>query len=130
MSKHACAVYGTLRRGQRNHYRLDNPGALYIGMGVLKGYRMMNLGGCPGVRPDPKGEVVAELFHVDDAVLASLDRLESHPDVYTRTPCVFTDEGGAEHPTQVYVYNRDGYDDIEGGDWVEHMEARRVALGL
>ncbi len=79
-------VYGTLKRGCSNHAQLA--GQTFVAPArTLPGFRLHDLGGYPGLyaRPDDRDGVGGELWSVDDAALAHLDRFEGvHEGLYRR----------------------------------------------
>lgn len=91
-------VYGTLMRGQPNHFLMqnaDNGEAKYVGIGQLQDKRPLVIA-TPYNIPflldvTGKGEnVTGEVFDVDDKMLEVLDELEGHPDFYQREILPFT----------------------------------------
>lgn len=81
-------VYGTLKRGCRNHaYLADQK---FIGEArTAPGYRLYSLGRYPGMvaRPDDREGVTGELWSVDAVGLDHLDALEGLAEgLYTRDP--------------------------------------------
>ncbi|MFM7696033.1 MAG: gamma-glutamylcyclotransferase [Vulcanococcus sp.] len=85
----ALFVYGTLMRGHSNHHWLA--GARFGGERRLAGVRLHNLGPFPMAvpaadnGPQPGASSVwGELWWIDAACLAHLDRLEGHPRLYER----------------------------------------------
>jgi gamma-glutamylcyclotransferase (GGCT)/AIG2-like uncharacterized protein YtfP len=124
------AVYGTLRRGQRNHPLLR--GATYLGTGTVVG-TMRHVPaaptrpyGFPVLLPDGDGRVLVELYRVaDPPTWARLDALEGY-DPADETASEFLRRtvpvlGGPVPDAQVYVYH--GPADVLGevivdGDWV------------
>lgn len=124
------AVYGTLRRGFRNHHLVLGR-ADWVGPARLSG-RMLHIGGprrpysYPGYLPAPSGAVVAELLHVTDPTLwPELHDLETyHPDdpaasEYLLAPAFATRPDGRSLPCVTYVYNaHDGsWPLVPDGDW-------------
>ncbi len=70
-------VYGTLKRGGSNHLFLE--GQKYLGaVRTEPGFALYSLGDYPGMvrAPGDTVGVTGELWSVDDACLAELDRLE------------------------------------------------------
>ena len=80
-------VYGTLKRGERNHRLLA--GQEFLGpAATAPRYRVADLGPYPGlVRDDRNGlAVVGELFAVSECCLGELDDFEGMPDLFVREP--------------------------------------------
>jgi gamma-glutamylcyclotransferase (GGCT)/AIG2-like uncharacterized protein YtfP len=136
MGSIAVAVYGTLRRGQRNHFMLD--GAEYLGAGSLSGalYDVprtpFRAYAYPALVELPARRVVVEIYRLaDDDMLARLDELERFDPM---------DEAGSQYIRRVvdvvegpvssahaYFYrgSREELGElIEPGDWVA-FSARR-----
>jgi gamma-glutamylcyclotransferase (GGCT)/AIG2-like uncharacterized protein YtfP len=66
-------VYGTLRRGGTNHFRMS--GADLVAEGVVKG-RIYRISWYPGLVLGDEGEVKGEVYSVDAAQLLELDTFE------------------------------------------------------
>lgn len=85
MAKTILFVYGTLKRGERNHFRISDQE--FLGEAVTApNYRVFDLGPHPGlVRDDTNGlAVCGELFAVSDRCLAELDAFEEVPTWFVR----------------------------------------------
>lgn len=77
VGKHLVFVYGTLKRGCRNHGWMR--GGFYVGEAVTEAsFRMYDLGGYPGMyRVGASGQSIqGELWRMDEAGLARLNILE------------------------------------------------------
>jgi gamma-glutamylcyclotransferase (GGCT)/AIG2-like uncharacterized protein YtfP len=108
-------VYGTLKRGYGNWRNyLDNDGARFLGEAVSNAndYAMVNVGFpilCASV--EDGAFVVGELFEVNDAVLAAVDKLEGHPKWYLRQPREFHNyRTGETVVADVYLQNENDFD--------------------
>jgi gamma-glutamylaminecyclotransferase len=96
-------VYGTLKRGCRNHGVLES--AEFVSEAwTAPGYRMVHCGAYPGLVRGEQGErVCGEIYRVDAALLAALDRFEDVPNEYERVMIKLSD--GSE--AQAYLYRGD-----------------------
>lgn len=106
-NKHYVMVYGTLKRGGGLHQALQT--ADFVQESLLSGYKLLNLGGCPGLVAGTNDEhVVGEIYKVDEDTLQDLDRIEGHPVMYTRTEILLPidlGERGSFTCLYVYIYN-------------------------
>jgi gamma-glutamylaminecyclotransferase len=96
-------VYGTLKRGCRNHSVLA--GARFLGAAWTRAlYGLVNCGQYPGLLlSDPGERVSGELWEVDAPLLARLDEFEDVPREYVRG-AVELESGTA---AEAYFYNLD-----------------------
>ena len=100
-------VYGTLKRGCRNHHHLA--GQQFLGEArTAAGYTLYSMGNHPGMvhSTDASHDVTGELWTVDDDCLARLDILEGvGKKLYERTAIQLAAPFAAE-PAQAYLYLR------------------------
>lgn len=82
---HTVFVYGTLKAGYSNHHLLETSEKA-TGTAITTGQYEMYHAGFPMVKNGNKntGQIVGELYTVDDETLKRLDRLEGHPDFFCR----------------------------------------------
>ncbi|MYL22650.1 gamma-glutamylcyclotransferase [Halomonas alkaliantarctica] len=112
------AVYGTLKRGYRNHTWLE--GATLLGQDRLTALSLYDLGPYPGAKREVSRGTVIEVYAIDARQLARLDELEDfiahapHTGVYDRA--IFATQHGE---AWCYLYNADieGALRIESGEW-------------
>jgi gamma-glutamylaminecyclotransferase len=92
-------VYGTLKRGQRNHRLLAGQEFLG-GATTAPRYRVFDLGDYPGMICDERTGLAirGELWAVGECCLAELDDFEDVPDWFVRKPIGVPDRG------QVWAY--------------------------
>lgn len=98
-------LYGTLKRGQRNHALLA--GQEYLGpASTPPRFVLYHCGPYPGlVLADNEGVAVdGELWRVDDETLRRLDTLEQVPTVFDRREISLPDRDG---PVFAYFYVKD-----------------------
>ncbi len=108
-------VYGTLLRGEANHYLLSQSRFLCEAK-TEPLFSLFNLGGFPAMCSKGCTSVVGEVFEVSRAVLETLDELEEHPDWYTRTPIRLS--GGMSAETYLMDPKRvGGRPLIHSGNW-------------
>lgn len=111
-------VYGTLRRGGLNHFRMD--GAEFVMQGVVRG-RLYGIDWYPGLVADESaGWVTGELYQVSAGHLAALDDFEG-PE-YTRAivNAHHADTDGPPHHAWAWLWKgvTDESRRIPGGDWL------------
>jgi gamma-glutamylaminecyclotransferase len=109
-------VYGTLKRGCKNHYILED--CQLRGQATLLGYSMLDVGGFPCIIPGPPNDAVkGEIYEIPPGRWPRLDRLERVPHLYTRETVNLLD--GAE--VQVYIWNSSTHEmpPVPDGIWRE-----------
>ncbi|MBZ0273671.1 gamma-glutamylcyclotransferase [bacterium] len=88
-------VYGTLKRGQRNHHLMRE--ARFLGEAVTAPqYTLLDLGSFPGMIPSGNTAVHGELYEVGPELMARLDRHEGVPRFYVRVPILLCEGNSAE----------------------------------
>lgn len=82
---HLVFVYGSLMRGYSNHRLLERGRASYLGRATTRAsYTLVDLVSFPGMLEGGHTRVRGEVYQIDSATLAHLDRLEGHPRFYQR----------------------------------------------
>ncbi len=109
-------VYGTLKRGQRNHHLIQSQKFLDEAT-TMPLYRLYALGWFPGMVLDVDNglEVKGELWEVDDATLEKMDEYEGVPDLFVRQDVAIRD---CFETVQAFLYNRAlPADAVSGNEW-------------
>jgi gamma-glutamylcyclotransferase (GGCT)/AIG2-like uncharacterized protein YtfP len=115
-------VYGSLLSGEPNH-RLLARATLVGAARTQAGFTLYDLGAFPGMVAGGDGAVLGEVYEVDAATLASLDRLESHPSWYCRTPITLADGRAVE--TYLLTHRHvAGCPVVASGDWRAHRREK------
>lgn len=115
-------VYGTLKRGCRNHRLLA--GQQFLGKArTVAGYRLFDLGEYPGMIVDATDHtgVTGELWSIDADRLAELDAFEGVPEGLYQRASVRLLEPFAGQSAETYLYTSDlgGHREIPSGIWTE-----------
>jgi gamma-glutamylcyclotransferase (GGCT)/AIG2-like uncharacterized protein YtfP len=115
-------VYGTLLSGEPNHRLLE--AARLVGQGRTRPvFTLVDVGPFPALVEGGDVAVVGEVYEVDAATLASLDRLEGHPRYYERR-CIELADGSEADTYLRPVAQVAGYEVIESGCWRERQGAK------
>src|SRR5262245_10649869 len=105
MTRTRVFVYGTLKRGQRNHRLLS--GQHFVSAAETQPrYRLYDQGRYPCLMEDETAGVAVcgEVWEVDAATLDRLDEYEGAPALYTRKEIALA---GVPGPVLAYFYNGD-----------------------
>jgi gamma-glutamylaminecyclotransferase len=97
-------VYGTLKRGLRNHHLMA--GQRFVAEAVTeRRYRVIDLGPYPGMVAGSAGglAVRGEVWAVDAECLAALDAFEGVPELFVREPVAVAGRGGT---VSAYFWNQ------------------------
>ena len=109
-------VYGSLRRGEANHAVLGGARLVKEDARTAPGYALYDLGPYPGMITEGHAKVTGDVYELDDAVLAAVDRFEEHPHLFQRGRVELEDGTSAE----TYYVGRDlvsGRPRIPSGAW-------------
>jgi gamma-glutamylaminecyclotransferase len=121
--QHLVFTYGTLLNGEVNHHLLVR--ARFVAEARTEPrFDLFDLGAFPAMSAGGVTAVLGEVYAVDEATLARLDRLEGHPSFYQRTQIRL--EGGQE--VQTYLMDRNRMHErarISSGDWRAHHARER-----
>jgi len=110
-------VYGTLKKGCKNHKILINPesAAEFYGEGKIRG-SMYDLGDYPAIILDDTAWIMGEIYRITEREIRILDRFEEVPGLYQRSIIRVNDliEAWVYHMQPEQVENRP---QIKNGCW-------------
>jgi len=110
-------VYGTLKRGHGNHRELE--GATFLGEGQTAERYALHVQRLPMVdRNNPVSSIQGELYLVDRATFADLDRLEGHPNCYRRYLIRVVLADGSVRAAWMYFFDRPDGPIMESGRYL------------
>lgn len=125
---HRVFIYGSLMRGFGNHRTLATNGeARFLGTARSSAeYTMIDLGSFPAVLEGGNTVIHGEVWEVDDACLAALDRLEGHPDFYCRGPITLQPQRNEATASDVVAYFLPSRrvrlrETVPSGNWRSHQ---------
>jgi gamma-glutamylcyclotransferase (GGCT)/AIG2-like uncharacterized protein YtfP len=124
MAMRRIFVYGTLMKGEYNHYLLESSRFL-DNASTRAEFDLFDLGLYPAMAEQGRLQVKGEIYEVDDSALAMVDMLEDHPNWYTRTKIRLSNGETVE----TYIMPRrklEGFPIIESGDWRNRNNELRV----
>jgi len=115
-------VYGSLKRGEQNHRHLAP--ARFVGEArTTPSFELLDLGEYPAMKLGGRTTIVGEVYELDEALLAALDRFEGHPDLYRRTTIALDD--GAQVDAYLVVRPPRDAPRIASGAWSGATSRRR-----
>lgn len=125
MNTEAVFVYGTLRQGGSNHFRME--GAEFLGAGSIFG-AIHRIEWYPALLCGGAGEVKGELYRVCAEHLRALDVFEGivpdsdEPREYRRVKVEVTLGTGEKEDAWVWEWigSLEGTEPLGSGDWLEH----------
>ena len=109
-------VYGTLKRGERNHPLLMDE--KYLGdTGTSPNYLLVDLGRYPGMVKKPHGgfSVQGELFEIPYKLILELDKIEDAPFLFNLEPITLAD--GSKAFSYLYKQSIEGERILSEGVW-------------
>ncbi|MEB3829123.1 gamma-glutamylcyclotransferase family protein [Phormidium sp. CCY1219] len=106
-------VYGTLMRGECNHFLMEK--AQFLATDAIANAELFHLGPYP-MFVSGNGVVYGERYRVAIAAIPTLDRLEEHPDYYRRRWATLT-SGKRALVYEGFPQYVEGYPRIVGGNW-------------
>lgn len=125
MNTQAVFVYGTLRKGGSNHFRMV--GTDFVGEAKISG-RMYRIDWYPALLCGGENSVKGELYWVSDGTLDDLDCFEgitadaSEPREYRRVKTIVTLANGGTQDAWVWEWTGDvsGALPLDGEDWLAY----------
>ena len=116
-------VYGTLRKGGSNDFRMAE--CRFLGPGMVRG-QIYRIDWYPGLVPGDVGDVAGEIYEVESGAMRALDEFEGLPEGkmegggYRRVKAMVYPESG--EPLEAWIWQWiggiEGCTRLESGDWL------------
>ncbi len=114
----AIFVYGSLRRGMHQHYRIA--GSTYICDSITaEKYTLYDTGSWPAAVIGGATAIRGEVYLITDQALAEVDAYEQHPRLFCRTSVMLADQRLAS----IWLYAssiQPNWKVVASGDWALH----------
>lgn len=128
-------VYGTLRRGERNHHYLDVATCIYH-QSWIRGTLYDTTSGYPAMQESKTNHIYGEIYEVSESQLQAIDRLEGFVEggldnLFVRTEATVYNDMGVELNAIIYTAGQPSSDSSEvipSGDWLVYNYLKRDTL--
>ena len=114
-------VYGSLRRGASNHFRMKD--SEYLGCAQIKG-TLIKVDWYPGLLLEGDSWIHGEVYQVEESTLRELDAFEGVGSQNSEYQRIHHEVLLNQQPTKVWVYEWLGgvldYEILASGDWLLH----------
>ena len=114
-------IYGSLRKGQFNYWRLMLQHYAEIQGRATINAKMFSLGEFPAIKLDKESKVVGELMYIHEGITKLIDAMEL--DAGYDKVAVIVDNEGEKVVAFTYVMNYvpRWAETVKSGDWVKHI---------
>lgn len=113
------AVYGTLKKGFRNHPRLAQGQSKFVETSHTGSGFSLFVDSLPFLTRRASGTgCQIEIYEVSPETLESLDQLEGHPDFYRREILCYRED----YPVWIYILNKDWFDSTPDSEAIDSYQ--------
>jgi gamma-glutamylcyclotransferase (GGCT)/AIG2-like uncharacterized protein YtfP len=126
--KQLVFVYGTLMSGFANNGLLANSRLFATRARTIPEYTLVDLGFFPGLLAEGSGQVIGELYEINDATLNQLDALEAVPILYKRQRVKLVGDrsvwGYFLNKENINLEEGEELEIISSGNWRRHVRRK------